>query len=117
MKKSDLKTGMWVQLRYGAMAMVLLGTKDGDILSGETWCPLKAYNEDLIRTDEVIEQNSCDIVRVHQPLDNASYCGRGLKDIFNVMHSDLIWERKETKEMTVAEIEKELGYSVKIIKE
>ena len=30
---------------------------------------------------------------------------------------NLIWERKKKKEMTIAEIEKELGYSVKIVKE
>lgn len=30
---------------------------------------------------------------------------------------ELVWERQETKEMTVAEIEEELGYSVKIVGE
>ena len=29
----------------------------------------------------------------------------------------LIWEKKTVKEMTVAEIEKELGYSIKVVKE
>lgn len=30
---------------------------------------------------------------------------------------ELLWERKEPKEMTVAEIEKALGYPVKIVKD
>ena len=30
--------------------------------------------------------------------------------------TDLIWERKEPKEMTVAEIEAALGYPVKVVK-
>lgn len=42
-----------------------------------------------------------------------------LKDITSMDLSlrRLLWERKEQKEMTIAEIEKELGYSIKIIKE
>lgn len=31
--------------------------------------------------------------------------------------TELLWERKEPKEMTVAEIEKALGYPVKIVKD
>ena len=30
---------------------------------------------------------------------------------------NLIWEKKTVKEMTIAEIEKELGYSIKVVKE
>ena len=36
--------------------------------------------------------------------------------LFNCNNRELLWERKEIKEMTVAEIEKELGYSIKVVK-
>ena len=42
-----------------------------------------------------------------------------IDDIFTFVdeqHRDVIWERDPVKEMTVAEIEKELGYSIKVVK-
>lgn len=35
----------------------------------------------------------------------------------SISYRELIWEQPEVKEMTVAEIEKILGYPVKIVKE
>ena len=35
----------------------------------------------------------------------------------SISEAELIWERKEVREMTVAEISKALGYEVKIVKE
>ena len=36
---------------------------------------------------------------------------------FSTSDRRLLWKKPEVKEMTVAEIEKELGYSVKVVKE
>ena len=36
---------------------------------------------------------------------------------FSIFGRKLLWKKPEIKEMTVAEIEKELGYSIKVVKE
>ena len=36
---------------------------------------------------------------------------------FSTSSRPLLWKKPEIKEMTVAEIEKELGYSIKVVKE
>ena len=82
MKKSELKTGMWLKRRNGDLAMVLLNTENGDICSGiETWYPLDHTNEDL--TDKYDVQ--FDIVKIMQPLSNHSY--------YNYDEHNVIWER------------------------
>ena len=50
MKKSDLRTGMIVELINGDRGRVLLETKNGDIISGkDVWFPISSeYEEDLI---------------------------------------------------------------------
>lgn len=113
MKNKDLKTGMILETVNGNFAMVLKGTADGDIVSGDTWQPISEHSE-------IIE--ALDVVRVYQPKNNASYLGtaypfsrrRNLKEESYDYH--IIWEKK-SKEMTVAEIEKELGYPIKVVKE
>ena len=35
----------------------------------------------------------------------------------NTIYLNPVWERKHVKEMTIAEIEKELGYAIKVVKE
>lgn len=51
MKKSDLKTGMQVELRDGSRCIVLLGTPKGDVLkdlNDTTWLSLDSLNESLV---------------------------------------------------------------------
>ena len=38
-----------------------------------------------------------------------------MKDMLKRRNLTLIWERKERKEMTLADIERELGYPIKIV--
>ena len=118
MKKSDLKTGMIIETRKGKLGMVLLDTVKGDIIGGgchiggdeRTWMPLNALNDDLIYP-------SCyesDIVKVYQP-----GCGNNIYGSFEVNSMRLVWERKETIELTFEEIANRLGVdpeSLKIIK-
>ena len=52
MKKSDLRTGMWVKCRNGKRMLILLNAKnkcrEADILTDEkTWNKLESYTDDL----------------------------------------------------------------------
>ena len=109
MKKSDLKTGTILEFVGGELGMVLLGTKNGDIVSGSTWFPLEDYSdkEMFINIDHYAS-----VKAVYQPRYNKDYLKKGVsigRDFITV------WKRTEPKEMTLADIEAELGYPVKII--
>lgn len=114
MTKSDLRTGMRVTKRDGTKLIVMLNCNYGcdyscNILVNNIeycWHDLRFYNEDL--THEKYRED--DIVKVEQP--NHPY------QIFFLDSNKFttIWQRPEHKEMTLADIEKELGYPVKIIK-
>ena len=105
--KADLKTGMVVEIRGGGRYLVIgnrMVNEDDHLLLGD-------YREDLTDGDDMTD---FDIVKVYEI--NSDY----LYDIEDVLlHSslNLIWERKEevVKEMSVEEIEKELGYKVKVV--
>lgn len=111
MNLENLKTGMVLEFENNEYAMVLLNTTNGDIYSGR------------IRWGSIYEldfKNNEDVVRVWQPLDNMSYfLGRNKINSgdFTSNSWELVWERPVVKEMTLEEIEKELGYKIKIVKE
>ena len=118
MKKSDLKTGYIVTTREGEEYMVYLNvdtlfTQNDDIIvksTGRCWNKLQFYKEDLTYYDS--ESERYDIVKVEKA--NHPYC---LQDMnYDRSFRETLWEREEPKEMTVAEIEKLLGYPVKIVK-
>jgi hypothetical protein len=53
---------------------------------------------------------------------DAIYRPTGFKDLKRIVKGDvanleIVYEREQVKEMTVAQIEKELGYSIKVVKE
>lgn len=105
--KKDLKDGMVVEViggeRYLVCGKYLISTDGYNCLSD--------YSDDLLVLDKCREHNDYlfDIIKVY---DNVYF----INDIYTTQN--VIWEReKEYKEMTIAEIEKELGYSIKIVKE
>lgn len=104
--KSDLKDGMVVEYRDGRRRMVL-----GDNLIGEYGhAPLRDYNENLEEENYPEET----IAKIYKS-DTQS-----IRTVFEDYNLALIWERPEekpAKKMTVAEIEKELGYKVEIVSE
>ena len=108
--KSDLKDGMVVEQRDGDRLMVL-GSR---ILTGTGYNRLSDFNDELIETRH--NNREYDIVKVYKVIDTDTIYR--FDRIFEDRHLELIWERKEEpkyKEMTVEEIEKELGYKVKVI--
>lgn len=91
--KSDLKTGMWIELRDGDKGMVLLNTNSGDIFSGhDLWGSLSEYKDDLTSK----HSKQFDVVRIYQPSANRYYynieIGIGLKTI---------WQREEKPKNTI----------------
>ena len=102
--KSDLKDGMVVEYRDGTRRMVL-----GDYLFG-----FYGNNNLILYTDNLEEKNNEDLTidKVYR-----SKC-LGLYNYFNDIYLELIWKREKEeppKEMTIEEIEKELGCKIKIV--
>lgn len=109
--KSDLQTGMVVETKDGTKYIVMrnscISAPDSDFIVNENgWNPLRYYNDDLL---EYHTYSDLDIIKVYKP---------NYPNVIRTFEEDaleLIWEREEYKEMTVAEIEEKLGYKIKII--
>jgi hypothetical protein len=99
--KSDLQCGMVVEYRGGGRRMVL-----GDRLIGlQSEMQLSYFNDTLEQIN-----SSYTIDKVYK--SNA----HRLDSYFNDYNLELIWERPiKKKKMTIAEIEKELGYKIEIV--
>jgi hypothetical protein len=110
MNVNELRTGMVVKDRKGGVSMILLGVggpgeKPRDILSGDDWCPLEGLKRFADNDDDY------DFMEVWQPETNRSFLADGIK-----CTGKCIWKRGAiAREMTVKQIAKELGYSVKVV--
>lgn len=93
MKKSELRTGMWVICKNRNRGMVLLNTKDGDIISGDTnWCSLNRYDENLNHLNRGYPLFN--IVKVIQPSAHYYY-------YYNINKDDkyeVIWDKEKEYE-------------------
>lgn len=105
--KHLLRDGVVVKRRNDTYAIVI-----GDYLYSKMGHTLLSdYDDDLI--NQIAYSKDLDIMAICKPIGKGS-----IIDIFNGNLLDLIAERpEEVKEMTLAEICKELGYNVKIVKE
>ena len=119
MKKSDLKQGALVQTRAGANNVYILIGKEFVNLKDGGYIPLEEYNEDLL-TGYSDYADTDDVMKVFNP----PFEYQGYYTYINGGPFERTWERKEeepskelTKELTVGEIEKLLGYKVKIVRE
>ena len=107
--KDDLKVGYLVEFRRNEEHYIVMpDLSDKLTLVGEGgYNGLSHYGCDLKNN----LYSELDIVRVWgRPSKHMSLLKCETKD------RELLWERDNRKEMTVAEIEKELGYSIKIVK-
>lgn len=106
--KAMLRPGYVCVTRNGHYLMVL-PSKYGMCLSGEDAGDLTCWDDDLTICGG---PHKLDIVKVYGPALSPKFaCTRSFAD------RELIWERKETKKMTVKEICDALGYDVEIIKD
>lgn len=78
-----------------------------------------AKNAYSSKMESIYRSDDYDIVQVYEVPLCSFWRFRYIDTMIDTLISkcELIWEREEKKEMTIAEIEKELGYSIKIIKE
>lgn len=113
--KSLLKSGDIVVFGNGKKAKVFLDYESNYYGKGilayidkDSFMALESYNEDLF-TSTKLEHYA--INKIYRPKHDYSVMSNNLNDY------DLIWERKEIKEMTMKEICEALGYEVKIKKE
>lgn len=109
MRKEDLKIGYLLECRNGELKM-LMPTSYGTVLISKSH---NFYEFDSLKDDLTTTfSEDFDIMKVY---GFSVFNSEALK--FNIDKRPLLWERKDRKEMTISEIEKELGYSIKIIKE
>ena len=105
--KADLKDGMVVEIRKGHRYILL----NGKLVNNKGSFNFSDIKDDLTDKD-LPESFSIDKVYISRAIV--------LKHLFESSSLELIWERPKeepVKEMTVAEIEKELGYKVKVVAE
>ena len=100
--KSDLKNRMVVEYRNGDRRMVV----DGILMGISGYGVLSRYNDVLINKNN----KDNDIVKVYRIVNT-------MNAMRFVDEDDLIWERSEVKEVTLAEVEEKFGCKVKIVKE
>lgn len=111
--KDNLKTGMRVVARNGNEYVVMKDYETvnygvGAILgvSGIGFKSLKNYNHDL--THATLGEDN-DIMKVLKPLYDNDVLSNNEDDF------EVIWEREEAVELTVAQISEKLGYKVKVV--
>lgn len=76
----------------------------------KNWWPLSSFDKDTLIFKNLFSEIYA-IQRVYGPTCNQLLLDNSIND------RELLWERKEPKKMTVAEICKALGYDVEIVKE
>ena len=117
MKKSDLKTGMRVELSNGSLYMIikdidskLYGHQKIALINNSGFLRGESYDDDL----NFIMDKDYDIVKVYtiNEYENGLLSSETLK--FDKKY--LIWTRKEPIKMTVKEIEEKIGYKIEIVK-
>jgi hypothetical protein len=106
--KETLKQGAIVKTREGNL-YILIGEKFVNLKYG-SYVGFSSYDNNLIHN---IGYKEMDIINFFIP--SSDYEGYNL--FINHENIPWTWERKEAKEMTVAEISKALGYEVKVVKE
>lgn len=106
--KSDLRSGMVVETRGEGNWLVVNNT----LINGDGWLNLDKYDEDLIKIGNSWGSidRQFDIMKVFKIQEGWNCTTDGIKN-----PEDLIWKREEIKEMTIEEIQKELGYKIKIV--
>lgn len=115
--KDDLKAGYVVKTRARGLYMVTRNDIDQLVMVDQYngYMPLSEYNDDLTDSDRTSclgseADENYDIVEVY---GYSAINGRTRE--IETAHRKLLWKREEPKEMTLEEVEKALGYPVKIV--
>ena len=119
-QKNDLKPGMVVETANGTLLLVVSlhydGYDDLRAISDTCWVDLGHYNRDLARYDFLKQKDPVDrdIIRVYEFKGQHS-CGHELKKLLDKDNLKLLFDNTIKKEMTLEEIEKELGYKISVV--
>lgn len=108
----ELHSGMIVETRKKDLLFVTESYEEEIFLMGnDKFDELRYYDDNLINT----EDKSLDIIAIYKPLKGLEKMA--LNGFLNKskIGMTLIWERKEPKKMTLAQISEALGYEVEII--
>lgn len=110
--KADLKTADVVRSRGGWYGVVLKGTACGDIIKWfkNEYGDIIQQHRSLATVNNDLTYGNTKIIKVYRCTDP------GLLTSCDVVQSKYLYWEDDTKEMTVAEIEKALGHKVKIVK-
>lgn len=104
--KMKLKEGMIIECRNGNRYLL---RKVDDVLIGSNfdgW--IKAtYNENLC--ENCYHDETFDIMKIYKSKSSK------LENLFDNIYLTCIWERKEPKKMTLAQISEALGYEVEVV--
>lgn len=106
----DLKPGMLVKLvddRYG----VIIPVDTGLGIIGRSGEKMSILTSNITFYPDVYFYKAYSVIAVYDLAYNNK------TDFFLPGNRTCLWKYDSTKEMTIAEIEKELGYSIKIVKE
>ena len=110
--KEDLRNGMVVETRKGNRYCVC----GGRFIGFEGWLNSVDFN-DFLECEPLNISLEGKLLRDEFTIDKIYDEIQVLNDMKYEKSLKLLWEREVPKEMTVAEIEKELGYPIKIVKE
>ena len=117
MTKSELKTGMIIRYRCGALRVIMRNDAECDlnayVVGADGWTELRNFNEDLT-FGGIFNTHRNDIVAVYEvsPMSYMDiFSGKcKLNDSFVMDYGHLLWECEEpVVEMTIKEIEEKLG--------
>lgn len=108
--KMELKEGMIVELRNGDR--YLLRRVDDELLlsANQRWVEY-TYDNNFVDIDEDAKEfnGEYDIMKIYESHAHV------LEDLFNNNYLTCVWERKEPKKMTLAQISEALGYEVEVV--
>ena len=108
--KMELKEGMIIECRNGDR--YLLRNVRGDLIlsANQGWAEC-VYDNNFIDIEEDAKafNGDYDIMKIYE---SKAYV---LEDLFDDNYLECIWERKEPKKMTLAQISEALGYEVEVI--
>lgn len=122
-KKSSMYAGMVVQLREGSKRLVV-PSDEGLLLVGEpvkVLGTLSTYRRPVLRLSDYIDgltrkregSTPTDIVKVWDRIHSTSYVDEAFTT--STTGRKLLWERDDTKRMTLEEIGKALGHKVEVV--
>lgn len=129
MKKSDLKTGMIVELRNGEECVAFIDacetqymkenysnhSKHSSVLVNskeKTWLDLNSYNENMIYTSFCSREDIYDIMKVYVPSHQYAF----MDVSYDKEHRNLIWDRDNPMlETTMEKLEYYFGCKIKIV--